>query len=139
MTIRWVVGVASRDGYLLITKLKQKNMLIPRMDWFFPFAELKEGESPRVCIKKLFMDELGINATVGQLLLRHVPSENPKIEQLFYEIKPNRNLVILGKEFSLSSWIKPNQVLKFFTTTLSSELMDYLRSLEETGKGYIIK
>lgn len=139
MTIRWVVGIASRDNHVLITKLRQKNMLIPRMDWFFPFAELKEGESPRIMVKKLFVDEFGMDITVGQMLLKHTPSENPKIEQYFYEIKPKYHAVVLGNTFSQYSWIKPMQVLKYFTTSLSSELKDYLTSLEETGKGVIIK
>ena len=136
--IKWVHGVLYRDGYVLIGKLRKKNPLISRIQWVFPFKRMKEEESPRKIIKSLFEKEFGMEVTIGRFLVKYVPSENPKVEQYFYELKPISGNVISSKNYSQFSWIKPTQIVKYFSTSISKDLMDYLRSLEKTGKGMII-
>ncbi|MCD6547206.1 MAG: hypothetical protein J7K22_01480 [Nanoarchaeota archaeon] len=136
--IRWVEGIVYRDGRVLICKLKHKNPLITRLQWTFPFAELKDEESPRMAVKNLFKNELNMNIEVGKFLIKFVPSENPNIEQLFYEIKYKGGHPIFSKNFSDFTWVKPTQILKYFTTSISKDIMDYLRFLEKNGKGIII-
>jgi len=137
MAIRWIVGIANRDGRVLIAKLRNRESLIPRMQWTFPYIVLKEEESPRTAVKRLFGDMLGLTVEAGKFLLKSVPSENPKIEQYFYEVKYKIGNVAHTKDFSEFTWVLPTQVLKYFTTSLSKDLMDYLRSLEKGGKGII--
>ena len=137
MVIRWIMGVAHRDGRVLIAKLRNKEALIPRMQWTFPYIVLKEEESPRTAVKRLFGETLGLNVEAGKFLLKSTPSENPKVEQYFYEVKYKSGNVVHTKDFSEYTWILPTQVLKYFTTSLSKDLMDYLRSLEKGGTGII--
>lgn len=139
MAIKWVVGVVNRDGRVLIAKLRNKEALIPRLQWMFPYTPLKEEESPRTAIKRLFGGELGINVEVGKFLLKSVPSENPKIEQYFYEVKYKSGNVINSKEFLEFSWILPTQIIKYFTTSVSRDLMDYLNFLEKKGTGVMFQ
>ena len=143
MAIKWLMGILYRDAHVLIGNLRHKNMLIPRLQWTFPFTKIRDDESPRKAAKRLFKEELGMDIEVGQFILKYVPSENPKVEQFFYEIKlkkaPKVANVISSKRFLKFGWIKPTQILKYFTTSISKEVMDYLRSLEDTGKGFILK
>lgn len=139
MAIRWIMGIAHRDGRVLIAKLRNRELLIPRMQWTFPYIVLKEEESPRTAVKRLFGETLGLNVEAGKFLLKSIPSENPKIEQYFYEVKYKSGNVINTKDFSEFTWILPTQVLKYFTTSLSRDLMDYLRSLEKGGEGVIFQ
>ncbi len=136
--IRWVEGVLYRDGYVLIGQLRRANPLIPRIIWTFPFEEMVDGESPRKIIKNLFEKELGIKVNVGKLLVKYNPSENPSVEQYFYELKYASGNPISSKKYAHLMWIKPTQVLKYFSTSMSKDLMDYLRFLEKSGKGIII-
>lgn len=136
--IRWVVGIVYRDGHVLIGQLRKRNSLIPKIVWTFPFKEVKEDESPRKIIKNLFQDELSMNVKVGNFLIKYVPSENPNIEQLFYEIKYISGNPIASRNYAHLTWVKPTQVLQYFSTSLSKDLMDYLRFLEKSGKGVII-
>ena len=136
--IKWVEGILYRDGHVLIGKLRRKNTLITRIEWTFPFKTIKENESPRKTIKSLFEKEFGVKVNIGKFLLKYGPSENPKVEQYFYELKHVSGNVISSKNYSQFSWIKPTQILKYFSTSVSKELLDYLKSLEKTGKGIII-
>ncbi len=136
--IKWVVGILQKDGYILIGKLRKENPLIPRMEWTFPFKKIQEGESPRKTINKFFNEELKLNADVKKFLIKYTPSENAKIEQYFYELKCNFGNPVSSKDFSKFMWIKPTQILKYFETSISKEIMDYLQFLEKKGKGLII-
>lgn len=136
--IKWGMGIVQRDGYILIGKLRKENPLIPRLKWTFPIVEINEGESPRTALKNLFNNNLGLKVSIEKFLLKYVPSENTRVEQYYYELKGASGNIISSKDYSEFCWIKPTQVLKFFKTSISKELMDYLRTLEKTGKGLII-
>jgi hypothetical protein len=138
MTIKWVSCIAVRDGSILLAKLRNKNPLIVRLQWTFPFVPLQEGESPRIAVQRLF-ESIKLNVNVGKFLVKFVPSENPKIEQMFYDVNCKRGFPQPSDQFSQFVWIRPMQILKYYTTSISSDVMDYLRSLDKTGKGAIIQ
>jgi hypothetical protein len=139
MVIKWAMGILHRDGRVLVGRLRKKNDLVRRLDWTFPFTTIQEDESPRLSIKRLFKNELGVDVVVGKHLFNFVPSENPKVEMLFYEVLHKGGFAIASRDYAEFGWVKPTQVIKFFTTSLSSEMMDYLRGLEKDGKGLIIQ
>ncbi len=136
--IKWVEGIVHKDGYVLIGKLRRRNVLIPRLQWTFPFKEIQEEESPRKIIKNLFEKDFGMHIKINRFLVKYIPSENPNVEQYFYELKHVAGNVIASKEYSQFAWIKPTQVVKYFSTSISKEIIDYLRFLEKSGKGIII-
>ena len=128
---RWVVGILIRNGYILIGELKNRNMDIPRMSWFFPYKEIKEDESPRLKIKEL-MKEIGISAKISKYLFTVVPSENTNVEQIFYEIEYLRGIVKPNNNFLKFIWVKPTQVFKYFTNMIDIKVSDYLKILERS-------
>ena len=138
MAIKWVSCIAVRDGNILLARMRNKNPFITRLEWTFPFIPLQEGESPRIAVHRLF-DSIKLDVNVGKFLVKFVPSENPKIEQMFYDVDCKRGFPQPSEDFSQFVWIRPRQILKYYTTSISSDIMDYLRSLEETGKGAIIQ
>ena len=135
---KWVKGILYRDGRILIAKLRYKNDLITRMQWTFPFKKIDDGESPRTEIKKVFSG-LGLNINAGRFLLKAIPSENPKVEEYYYESKYLGGILTNSDKYSEFAWVRPTQVLKFFTTSINNDLMNYLRTLEKTGEGVIIQ
>ena len=128
---RWVVGILIRNGYVLIGELKNKDMNMPRMTWFFPYKEIREDESPRLKIKEL-MKEIGIVSKVSKYLFSVVPSENSNIEQIFYEIEYLRGMAKPNGKFLKFMWVKPTQVFKYFTNMIDIRVSDYLKILERT-------
>lgn len=138
MAIKWVMGLIVRDGRILLAKLKHKNDLIVRLQWTFPFTKINDEESPRIAIQRLF-SSMKMNVKTGKFLIKYIPSENPKIEEYFYTVKHIKGNPVQSDEYSEFVWIKPTQVLKYLTTSVSKDVMDYLRVLEKTGKELIIE
>lgn len=136
--IRIAKAILYKDARVLIAKLRYKDALMPKVEWTFPYVLLKESESPRVLVKNVFK-EFGIEADPGKFFLKCVPSENFKIEEYYYESKYQKGFVANSKVYSQFAWVLPTQILKYFTTTVNKELMDYLRSLEQTGEGVVIE
>jgi hypothetical protein len=136
--IKWVKGIVYRDARILIGRLRHKNDLIPRMEWTFPFKKIQDRESPRTEVKKVF-NELGLNIEAGKFLLKCIPSENTKVEEYYYESRYKSGILKNSSVFSEFAWVRPTQVLKYFTTSINKDLLDYLRSLEKTGEGVIIE
>lgn len=136
--IRWAKGILYKDARILIGKLRHPNDLIPRMQWTFPLRTIKDGESPRIEIKRTF-SELGLSVDAGKFLIKTIPSENPKIEEYYYESVYRSGFLKNSGAFSEFAWVRPTQVLKYFTTSINNDLMEYLRSLEKTGEGVIIE
>lgn len=136
--IKIAKAIMHKDARVLIAKLRYTDALMPKVDWTFPYVMLKESESPRVLVKDMFK-EFGVQADPGKFFLKCVPSENFKIEEYYYESKYQRGFVTNSKVYSQFAWVLPTQILKYFKTTINKELMDYLRSLEETGEGVVIE
>jgi hypothetical protein len=138
MAIKWIVCIIEKNGYILLSRLKGKEALIPRLDWFFPYIKLNEDESPRIAVKRL-ANELKIRVEAGKFLIKYVPSENPKVEQYFYTAKMISGVAQYSERFSQNMWIKPSQLMKYISSGVSSDIIDYLNSLEKTGTGYMIE
>ena len=136
--IKIAKAILYKDARILIAKLRYNEALIPKMDWTFPYVLLREGESPRILVKNIF-SEFGVQADPGRFFLKCTPSENPKVEEYYYESKYKKGFVTNSKVYSQFAWVLPTQILKYFTTTVNKELMDYLRSLEQTGEGVVIE
>lgn len=136
--IKIAKAIVYKDARVLIAKLRYTDALMPKVEWTFPYVLLKDNESPRVLVKNTF-SEFGLQVDPGRFFLKCVPSENFKLEEYYYESRYQRGFVTNSNVYSQFAWILPTQVIKYFTTTVNKELMDYLRSLEETGKGVIIE
>lgn len=60
-------GIIEKDGKILIVK-RQDNDEQGAGTWEFPGGKLEFGESFSACLKREFMEEVGINISVGKLL-----------------------------------------------------------------------
>ena len=130
---RLVVGILIRNGYILIGELKNRDMDIPRMTWFFPYKKIDEDESPRLKIKEL-VKEIGITSKISKYLFTVVPSENSNIEQIFYEVEYLKGIAKPNDKFLKFIWVKPTQVFKYFTNMIDMRVSDYLKILERTTR-----
>lgn len=133
MAIKWLEAIVYRDGKVLISKLRGMNQLIPRMEWCFPYSEMTEVESPRFAIRKMVKDSLGLEAGSTKFIAKVIPSECSKIEKYVYLIEPTSGILSSSKNFCEHMWVRPTQILRFFTTSINKEVMDLLRKIEEQG------
>ena len=59
-------AVIERDGRILIGKRKRNSYLGGK--WEFPGGKAKEHETPEACLRRELLEELGIEARIGELI-----------------------------------------------------------------------
>jgi len=133
--VKWAVAILKKEDHILIGQLKERTMTMPNMTWYFPFTELKENESPRKAIKRIFEEDFNLDVEVDKLIDKYVPSENPKLTQYIYLVKYKGGSSAISKSMKDMTWIKPTQITKYLTNFMSKSFMEYLEHLEK-GKEF---
>jgi len=125
------LGILFLNGRVLIGRRKEKDFLIPRLTWVFPGGKVSDEESPRIGLKREFKRETGFNVRIKRFLFSRVPSECSKITLFYYEVEPISGSLRAGGDLKELKWVKPTEVVKYFTTSIDLRVMNYLKALEQ--------
>src|SRR5215471_18991627 len=63
-----VAALILRDGKILVCQ-RTKHQVMP-LKWEFPGGKIEEGEQPREALRRELEEELGIDATIGDEVVR---------------------------------------------------------------------
>ncbi len=81
--------------------------------WEFPGGKVEEGESPEACLQRELMEELGVNASIGELIAESIFTyDTGAIQLLAYRAE------IISGELKLSvhdeyQWVSVSDLLQF--------------------------
>ena len=81
-----VAGVVTHAGKILIGQRKRNDW--HGLKWEFPGGKIEVGEEPAMALARELKEELGIDASIGELMQRYQFSynERPPIELMFFEV-----------------------------------------------------
>jgi 8-oxo-dGTP diphosphatase len=84
---RVVAGLIVKDGKLLVCQ-RTRHQTMP-LKWEFPGGKIEEGEQPRDALRRELEEELGINATIGDDLVRiqHEYPNGGMVELRFFVVR----------------------------------------------------
>jgi 8-oxo-dGTP diphosphatase len=84
---RVVAGLIVKDGKLLVCQ-RTRHQTMP-LKWEFPGGKIGEGEQPRDALCRELEEELGINATIGDELVRiqHEYPNGGMVELRFFVVR----------------------------------------------------
>lgn len=106
--VRVTAAVIERDGRVLIARRpagKRRGGL-----WEFPGGKLEAGEDPRDCLRRELREELGVEAEVGELLVRHVQA----YDDFTIELWSYRARLVSGtpeaREHEALAWVVPAEL-----------------------------
>ena len=87
---RVVAGLIVKDGKLLVCQ-RTRHQTMP-LKWEFPGGKIEEGEQPRDALRRELEEELGINATIGDELVRiqHEYPNGGMVELRFFVVRDFR-------------------------------------------------
>lgn len=128
----WIPVVAGflRKGSQVLVGQRPENHSLAGL-WEFPGGKIEPGESPEAALKRELMEELGIEADIGQLLLAASHSYGDvNILILFFDIrywkgepKPKHHLML--------EWIEPkdlaNKAIPEANRKMMNRLLEALR------------
>jgi 8-oxo-dGTP diphosphatase len=83
---RVVAALIVKDGKILVCQ-RTKHQTMP-LKWEFPGGKIEEGEQPRDALRRELDEELGIDATIGDevVRIRHEYRSGNSVELRFYVV-----------------------------------------------------
>ena len=109
---RVVAGLIFQEGRILVCQ-RTRHQTMP-LKWEFPGGKIEEGEQPRDALRRELEEELGIDAQVGEelLRLRHEYPNGAAVELRFFEVRKYSG-ELENKIFRDMRWAVPAELPSF--------------------------
>jgi 8-oxo-dGTP diphosphatase len=110
--IRVSAGVLTRANQLLICQRKATDQ--HALKWEFPGGKAEAGEDDATCLRRELQEELGIDATVGEVVLQksHTYPTGRSVALTFFHV-PSYVGTLTNKVFASITWVEPHQLLDY--------------------------
>jgi 8-oxo-dGTP diphosphatase len=107
-----VAGIILRDGKILVCQ-RTRHQTMP-MKWEFPGGKIEEGEQPRDALRRELEEELGIQAKIGDevVRIRHEYKGGSAVELRFYLVQEYQG-EIENRIFRDLQWAAPRELPSF--------------------------
>jgi 8-oxo-dGTP diphosphatase len=106
---RVVAALILKDGKFLVCQ-RTRHQTMP-MKWEFPGGKIEEGEQPRDALRRELDEELGIDATIGDevLRIRHEYPNRSSVELRFFVVREYQK-EIENKIFNDLRWAERSEL-----------------------------
>ena len=129
------LGIIVKDGKVLIGARNKKDPWVDNLSWVFPGGQmhtLNFNEEIKKNIKKETGLEVNVKALVTSRIHPDSGFKNVQIVALYFYCEPvSKKEEKSGKNLSKLKWVKPSDVFKFFTTSVSDEVTKFLIMIEK--------
>jgi ADP-ribose pyrophosphatase YjhB (NUDIX family) len=124
------LGIIVKNGKVLIGQRKNKDPWVDNLTWVFPGGQMHAlhfNDELRKNIKK----ETGLDVVVKSLVTSRIHPDsgfkNVQIIALYFYCEPtSTGRESSGNNLAKLKWIKPSDVFKYFTTSVSDEVTKFL-------------
>ena len=122
---RVVAALIVKDGKFLVCQ-RTRHQTMP-MKWEFPGGKIEEGEQPRDALRRELDEELGIDATIGDevLRIRHEYPNRSSVELRFFVVREYQR-EIENKIFNDLRWAERAELPGFDFLEADVELVKQL-------------
>jgi 8-oxo-dGTP diphosphatase len=122
---RVVAALILKDGKFLVCQ-RTRHQTMP-MKWEFPGGKIEEGEQPRDALRRELDEELGIDATIGDevLRIRHEYPNRSSVELRFFVVREYQK-EIENKIFNDLRWAERSELPGFDFLEADVELVRQL-------------
>jgi ADP-ribose pyrophosphatase YjhB (NUDIX family) len=125
------LAIIYRNGKVLIGKRKGIDPYIKKLTWTFPGGRLYHTKSLEDSLKTEVKKKTNLDVEIKKLIFARVWPERKEFLLLYNYCEPTGGKEKAGEKFTEIKWVKPTEVTKYFTTSVDSEIMEFLRQLEK--------
>jgi len=120
-----IAALIVKDGKILVCQ-RTKHQTMP-LKWEFPGGKIEEGEQPRDALRRELEEELGIDAIIGDevLRIRHEYPNRSSVELRFFVVREYQK-EIENKIFNDLRWAERNELPGFDFLEADVELVRQL-------------
>ena len=122
---RVVAALIFKDGRVLVCQ-RTRHQVMP-LKWEFPGGKIEEGEQPREALRRELEEELGIDASIGDevLRMRHEYKNGGSVELRFFVVNEFTGEIV-NKIFKEIAWAKRAELHSFDFLEADLKLLDGL-------------
>jgi len=124
---RVVAALIFKDGKVLVCQ-RTRHQVMP-LKWEFPGGKIEQGEQPRDALRRELDEELGIDATIGEevLRMRHEYKNGGSVELRFFVVDEYKGEVV-NKIFKDVCWANRGELHSFDFLEADLRLLEGLSS-----------
>ncbi len=114
---------------ILIGK-RENDTHIKELSWTFPGGRPAYEEDLEFYLKHEIKIKTGLDVEVKKIIFAKTYPEKREFISIYYYCEVVGGEERAGEKFVELMWVKPTEVQKYFTTSLHSKLLEYLKSIE---------
>jgi len=126
-----VLGIVynSKTKMVLIGR-RQNDPFIKELTWSFPGGRPSYDLNLEDYLRSEIKKKTGLAVKVKETIYAKTYPEKREFLSIYYLCEPASGDEQAGEKFMELKWVKPVEVKKYFTTSLSPKLFEYLETLE---------
>ncbi len=125
------LAIIHKDGKVLIGARKEKDEFVEHLSWVFPGGRFESLDLENE-IKKTIKEEAGLDVSVnGIASARKIPEAKIDIVAVYFDCAAEGEEKA-GGDLKELKWVPATSVTEYFTTSVSDEVMRYLKNIEES-------
>ncbi len=109
---------------------RENDPFVKELKWSFPGGRPAYEKDLEYYLKHEIKIKTGLNVKVKKVIFARVPPENKQFLLIYYHCELINGKLKAGEKFVEVKWIKPNEIKKYFTTSLHPEIIKYPGSLK---------
>lgn len=108
---------------------RENDPNIKELTWCFPGGRPNYNEELEEGLKRVIKIKTGLNVNVKELIFAKTYPEKREFLSLYYLCEVIGGIEKAGELFKEIKWIKPDEIEKYFTTSIHPKIKDYLSKL----------
>ena len=108
---------------------RESDPHIKELSWCFPGGRPAYEKDLEFYLKNEIKKKTGLEVDVKSVIFAKTYPENRKFLSIYYYCETVGGKEKAGEKFTEIKWIKPNEVQKYFTTSIHPKLLEYLKTL----------
>jgi mutator protein MutT len=128
--IKVAVGIITINSQVLVCQRKKTSRY--GLKWEFPGGKLKNGESVEHCLHRELLEELSINAIIGEEFFRqHWLYPDSGSFEVFYHLVPSYSGTLRNNVFEQIRWAHFSELARIDMLEGNREVISQLRTQNE--------
>ncbi|MCX6711960.1 MAG: NUDIX domain-containing protein [Candidatus Woesearchaeota archaeon] len=114
---------------ILIGK-RENDPYIKELSWCFPGGRPGYEKDLELYLKHEIKVKTGLDVNIKKVIFAKTYPEKREFLSIYYYCEVIGGKGKAGEDFKEIKWVKPNDVRKYFTTSLHQKVLDYLKTLK---------
>ena len=110
---------------------RENDPFLEELSWVFPGGRADYDQELEDKLALIIKDKAGLELTAEDIVFAKTYPEKREFLSIYYLCQARENSgEVAGGELKELKWVKPSEVVDYFTTSLHPKLLEYLKTLE---------